>query len=314
MPGFKIPPLRPPTGILPVLLIVAGGGLVVLGLFYSSQRQQLGQLRQQLFSTQQQVSELEAKKNALAQELSELQKERGSLSERIDTMRTQLSSSNTELEEVRSSLQSIQVRYDQLNTERDRLKAQLATTTSERDEYRQQVQHLEEEKSEVQRALKRWRERLALLDRDYRKVTEELAQLKAAPKQTEPPPVNVVGVIPQPPAPKLPPSGIPSPSVTSSASGMVELPPIVVRKDQAATVSGIRGRVLEVNEVQNFVVVDRGSTDGVSVGMSFDFLRGSEVVGRATVIRVRPRLSACDIIGSATVGPILPGDTVVQSW
>jgi len=36
-------------------------------------------------------------------------------------------------------------------------------------------------------------------------------------------------------------------------------------------------------------------------------------VGRATVIRVRPQLSACDIIRSSTTGQVQVGDLTVQN-
>ena len=99
----------------------------------------------------------------------------------------------------------------------------------------------------------------------------------------------------------------------SAISGSVELPPIIVRKDQAGMAIPVRARLLEVNEPQNFVVVDKGSADGVRVGMAFDILRGAQAVGRATVVRVRPQLSACDIIRRQTSGPLQPGDVAVQS-
>ena len=75
----------------------------------------------------------------------------------------------------------------------------------------------------------------------------------------------------------------------------------------------VRGRLMEVNETHHFVIVDKGSEDGVRIGMTFDLLRGTGLVGRATVVRLRPHLSACDVIRTKTPGPLQIGDLAVQS-
>ena len=86
-------------------------------------------------------------------------------------------------------------------------------------------------------------------------------------------------------------------STRSTIPGAVELPPIVVRKDggRASIISQIRGQLVEVNPGHSFVVLDKGSWDGVNVGMAFDVLRGTRTVGQATVVRVRPQLAAAVI-------------------
>jgi hypothetical protein len=90
------------------------------------------------------------------------------------------------------------------------------------------------------------------------------------------------------------------------------LPPIIVRKDHADVASVAQGRVVEVHEAQQFVVVDQGSQDGILLGMTLDVIRGAARVGRVRVVRVRPQMSACDIIRSDTVGPLQVGDAVAQ--
>ena len=87
----------------------------------------------------------------------------------------------------------------------------------------------------------------------------------------------------------------------------------MVRKDQAQGAGPIRGRVLEVNRMHNFVVLDKGSEDGVRAGMRFDVLRAMQPVGQATVIRVRPQLAACDLVPAGTPGLVQVGDLAVQN-
>ena len=155
------------------------------------------------------------------------------------------------------------------------------------------------------RSVSRLRERLTLLDRDYHQLTEKVAQL-----QTNPPSgISVASAAG--PTTMVASDGLASPPM-AMPEATVELPPIIVRKDQAGMSMPVRGRLVEVNEPHNFVVVDKGSQDGVRVGMVFDILRGSSSVGRATVVRVRPQLSACDIVRQRTPGPLQAGDVVVQ--
>ncbi|MBI3319176.1 MAG: hypothetical protein HYZ89_01120 [Candidatus Omnitrophica bacterium] len=96
------------------------------------------------------------------------------------------------------------------------------------------------------------------------------------------------------------------------ASQIVELPPIVVQDRERGVVEPIRARVIEVNPGHRFVVIDKGAVDGVGVGMAFDILRGGTKISRATVVRVRPRLAACDLVASSSPGSPQVGDSAVQ--
>jgi len=95
--------------------------------------------------------------------------------------------------------------------------------------------------------------------------------------------------------------------------GTVELPPIIVRKNQPPTLELVRGRVLDVNTPHHFIVVDKGSRDGVRAGLVFNVMHGDILVGQATVARVRPQLSACDMVRTNTSAQIRVGDQAVQS-
>ena len=302
MPPISGPPGRGPKLLVPVVAVVGvvGGGLVFLG-----QAQQLQDVKQRLGSMQQEAARQRAENENLTQQLSSLQAERKALEDRLASVRTQLASATGDLEQSRTSLADLTQRYEQLTAERSQLHVQVATLTSERDQARMKSVRLEERSNETTRALSRMRERVALLNRDYKQASEELAKLKSAP----PPSVETVGVVASLDQPSA--GAWPSPS---AVSGSVELPPIIVRTEGGAgTTASVRGRLLDVNAAHNFVVVDKGSQDGVRVGMQFDILRGSAAVGRATVVRVRPKFSACDIVSAKTIGQLQIGDTAIQS-
>ena len=293
-----------------VPLVVIVGAIAGLGILLVNKAEEVKRLQQQVQLNQQQIAELDAQNAGLMQQLKNLQTERKSLDERVGSLHAQLSSATTDLERSRVSLRELQDQYEQLNTRLDRerqdLQGQVSRAAAERDEALQRVEQLAGDKKDLQRSVSRWRERLALLDRDYRKLAEQLSQA-ADPAH---PALDIVSTV----GPSSPPvSGASQASAPSTIPGTVELPPIIVRKDQAGMTSMVRGRIIEVNDAHNFVVVDRGGSDGVRIGMAFDFLRGSAPVGRATVIRVRPTIAACDIVRAKTAGPLQAGDIAVQS-
>ena len=300
-----------------IAIVVIGGMSMVL----QTQKGQLEQLHHQLQQSQEDTAQEKSKNVELNQQLSGLQTQRKGLEDHLTSLRTQLTSSTTDVEHARTELSELQDRYQQLDGDRAKLQDQVVMLTRDRDQSARDAQRFEQNNSELARSLARMRERLAMVERDYRQAMDKLSQVETVPipglDQGVP-----HGSIPTPSA-ALPVTDSPSASngaggkaLASSVStvpGAVELPPIIVRSNQAGMSITVRARVLEVNDPHNFVVLDKGSEDGVRVGMTFDLLRGAGMVGKVTVVRVRPQLSACDVIRTKTPGPLQIGDVAVQS-
>ncbi|MBI2104259.1 MAG: hypothetical protein HYT90_01585 [Candidatus Omnitrophica bacterium] len=302
-----------------ILLLIGGVAAGIAAVLFIGQRQQMARLQQQLAMSQQQATQLQAKNQELAGELTDLQDERRGLEQRVVSLRTELTTTLAELDRSRAGGRELQDRFQTVDDERAQLQGRLSDVIRERDEARQRADRLTEEKTVLDRALGRLRERMALLDRDYRRLAEKLAA-PAAPIAASHPGVNVIGQYdpqaPAVPAPQPQPQPGPETRPSNASFGMaasVELPPIVVRKDQAGVSAVVRGRLVEVNASHGFVVIDKGSLEGVRAGMGFDVLRGAQRVGRVTAVRVRPQLSACDIVGAKTAGSLQVGDHAVQS-
>ena len=304
---FNISLAGRPKLLVPIVAAIAAVGV---GAIFVGQAQQLQEAKQRLAAAQQEAAKQRADNDALTQQLAGLQSERKTLEERLASVRAQLASATGDLEKSRTSLTDLTTRYEQLSTERSQLQVQVATLTSERDEAQLKTTGLEARSQEMSRALGRMRERLALLNRDYKEVSDRLARLQAPP----PPGVEVIGNLDPSVAAAAPSSSwSTSPAGSTPSAGSVELPPIVVRTAGPGTPGTVRGRLLEVNQTHDFVVVDKGSQDGVQIGMEFDILRGADAIGRATVVRLRPKLSACNIVRSKTSGQLQVGDIAVQS-
>jgi len=299
----RFSPILVPLLVVLVVLLAAGGFLLM------NKQQELDHTKMARNKALQQVADRDLRIQELEAQLEENNKERTALEERLSTLRTQLAETSKDIEHSREVLQDMQGRYETVTKERDQLQTQLVSVTNERGTIRKEHVVLEDNKKDLERSASRLRERLALLDRDYQKLSQQLDQVRATPA----PSLSVIGA-----------SGPASAGASSAAQNdfapaapipqaIVELPPILVRKDQAGMAVPVRGRVLDVNDQHNFLVVDKGSVDGVRVGMVFDIVRGANTVGRASVVRVRPQLSACDIVRTKTPGPVQSGDVAVQS-
>jgi hypothetical protein len=288
----------------PILAGIAGLGLLAVA---ASQFQQIRGLERTLRQSRQQAQQLEAKNLELAQHLAGLESEKKSLDERVGALRAQLTTATANLDQSRQELDGLRDRFDALEESYAKRGLQISSLTAERDELREETARLDQEKAELERSLVRMRERLTLLDRDYRQMADRVKSLEAAPRAD----VAVVA------------SAGPLPSgnggqgaafiLPTMLPGVVELPPIIVRKDQAGLPVSVRGRLVEVNDAHGFVVVDKGSTDGVRPGMTLDIVRGTSTVGQVQVVRVRPHLAACDVVRSRTSGPLQAGDSAVQA-
>ena len=297
--------------MLPILgvVVIAGG----MGSFtmLAKKDQQIRLLRIERDQSRQEAEQLKADRDGLIQERSQMLADKKRVEEQMSSVKTQLSSASEELEKSKLMVEELKRHEEQFAQERSDFQKQVAGMTEERDKAHARIAELEGSNSDLQRSLDHLQQRIAMLDRDYQKLTDELAALKIQPN----PNVTVIG--------ESGPMSTSSPNQTEPQSSSsvvsplsqatVELPPIIVRKDQAGMSMPVRGRILDVNDSHNFVVVDKGSMDGVRMGMAFDIQRGTSSVGRATVVRVRPKLSACDIVRSKTAGSLQPGDVAVQS-
>ena len=309
----SLPPLGSAIKVL-VPVVVGVFGLGVMGILYQGQVEQTKRVQQQLAVTQQQVSQLQAQNQELSQQIESLQDERKALDDRLTSLRTQLATATSNVERSRVNLEELTHRIEQLASERTQLQQQVERLTGDRDAANQQVKQLQQAKAELERSVQQSKERLALMGRDYRKMEQKVAELEARPLAGVESVVTTTGEMTLGATTM---SSTPSSTVEraapSSISGTVELPPIIVRKDQAGVSALVRGRLMEVNREHHFIVVDKGSLDGVREGMAFDLLRSGSTVGRATVVRVRPQLAACDVVRAKTPGPLQVGDVAVQS-
>ena len=316
------------SGRFPLILLIVGL-LALLGIVVVS-TMQLFRLKQQLAEREQTVATLTARNDELQQQLAAIEEERKSIESRLNEMRTQLSSATSEVTRLRTEMTSLQTRYESLSSEKTEIEGRATRLTQERNEAQEHARELDAEKQDLERASSRLRERFTLLDRDYQRLASQLASLEESRTSPVTSAAFSVGgasgmdagapmgssIAPARPAASMAMSSASAAIDKTGQAGMdgqtVELPPIVVRKEQAGTGLPIRARLVEVNVGHRFMVIDKGSNDGVRVGMTFDVVRGGATVAQASVVRARPQLAACDLITSRSPETPQVGDLAIQ--
>jgi hypothetical protein len=105
--------------------------------------------------------------------------------------------------------------------------------------------------------------------------------------------------------------------IVNPTGSQMELSPIVVTSDgQAGTMAvppssqgpGFHGRVVSLNEDNNFVIIDLGESAGLKLGDVLGVYHDSKYIARLEVIQVRKDISAADIKEQWT--KVRVGDTI----
>jgi vacuolar-type H+-ATPase subunit I/STV1 len=95
-----------------------------------------------------------------------------------------------------------------------------------------------------------------------------------------------------------------------AAGRTVEMPGLLV-KDGREAIPSFRGTILKVNPDYNFVVINRGSSDGVVSGARFKVLDGDREIGEVTATRILPDMTVADINTTQTYRQLRTGFTVL---
>ncbi len=90
----------------------------------------------------------------------------------------------------------------------------------------------------------------------------------------------------------------------------VELPPIVVKGEDVNNLKIISGKVIALNDANNFVVINLGENQGLSIGRKLDVYHNNVNIGRIEVVQTRKNISAADIIKLDAKRKIKVGDAV----
>lgn|SRR3989339_45461 len=233
----------------------------------------LKKLKDEVSSHSVEVVEVTRENNELKVKLDILNHEKEEVDREIAYKENLVNSLSLELARSKNDKKFVADRVDKLTTENSALREQLGQLVSTKGALEKTIVRLTQEKRNIESQLGKTD---SLIQSKIDEIWEIKESIDQAFKST-------------------------SDKVTSSSE--VELPPIVVSAEGGPGISfnpeeaspGYDGRVVSVNEENNFVIVDIGEGSGINVGDNLSVYRDSQYIARLEVIQVRNDISAADI-------------------
>jgi len=206
-------------------------------------------------------------------------------------------------EKIKDSVTQINTLTDEINKE----KASKEDALSGMEELRQEIEEqktlkleLESKLSQAQDAVKTMQGKLSALESDKKDLALKLKDLEEKTAGVE---LGKIVVSPEP-------------DKATTARGKKKAPAAKAVKEApiAPVASGkvLEGKVLVVNKEYNFVVINMGSKDGVSLGQVFTISRGNNVLGDVKVEKLHDSMAAAGFITEDTKNKVREGDKVVR--
>ena len=252
-----------------------------------------------LFTTSQQTSlnflqleqQIRQENSQLRDRLAALEGERRGLEARLTMTTERLGEVQRELETMKSQYADLNARYNTVQVERDQFAGQVDQLSGERSRLQEQIARLTGEKTALEQSATELKRTLDRLEQENRRLTERMDDLTH--RLTSGVAGGAVGV-----------------GAQAGAMQTIELPPIVVQQGggQAIVTGPVQGKIIQIDQEHQFVVINKGSRDGIRQGSTFQISRSGTPLGKVTALRVRETVTACDIARSSVGGALAIGD------
>ena len=265
--------------LLPVLIVLIILSLALAGgIFYLYQKEQA-----QNVSLQAQIVELEARQRLTVKQLEEARKKATDLALKLQETQGKLDSLAGELTVEKSA-------HAETSNKLEQLKVDLYKQKSLRED-------LENRLNQVQSDSKQIKDQVKIMQQQKSALEEKIKNLESGAGGVE------LGTV------------VVNPEVLQPANQKINAPGTkaskVAKKEQPLLAKGPEGKVMIVNKEFNFVVINLGSKDKVSLGDEFSVSRAGKPIGDVKVEKVHELMSAA---GFATElkDLIKENDTVTQ--
>jgi len=247
---------------------------------------QLGNLRNELKSTQITNEELERGKTTFGLDINNLKREN-------EDLKRQLEYNQKTMDSISQGL---------VREKNDKIKIQeiLKSIKSENAVLTRHLKSLNERKINLEKKFQGLQEKNAAIEQKFNDMqtmlTDKLSQINNLKEELDTIRGGAKAEVPQ------------------EKRESVELPPIVVRPQPEtstqATSATLTGKILAINKESNFVIMDLGEEAGIKVGDSFQVYRDNKSIATVEVIQTRRNIAACDI--KKETAPIKIGDDIVR--
>lgn len=276
---------------------------------------QVDALRDQLKALKAQADQIALEKNSLTMELNNIKREGTDLQRQADYSQRLADTLTQDLAREKSDKMEIERTLATLKSDNRTLRQQLQNTINHKIRLEQQMADLLQKNQTLEGSLSNMegyvKQQLVQVDSLKSRIQESRqASTASAAKAEESAFEEVSG------------SGPGRSGAASSGSQAIQLPPIVVRPQgesrgiaaplpalSAPAQISARGRVVSVDRDNHFVVIDLGKSAGLKLGDVFRVVRAGQPIAELSVIQVRDRISACDIVKETST--IIPGDQVL---
>lgn len=240
------------------------------------------------------LSTLKIKNDQLTKDLSNLSREKDELEQQVNYNQKMFDTMAAELVLERNAKRALQANAKSVKNENSLLRRQLKSLNNRQVELENKLVKIQAQKGEIER---RFNEMADVLEDRLSRVSEIKEQLENVRSGSG----GQISI---------------APTGQDKTESSVELAPIVVRPDQGEKYSfregeipPLRGRILEVNKENKFVIIDIGQDSGVKMGDVFQvYNMEGRAIANIETIQVRPRISACDV--TRETAPIIVGDAV----
>jgi len=248
---------------------------------------QLGNLRNELKSTQITNEQLLREKTAFELDINNLKHESEDLKRQVDYNQKVIDSLTQELVREKKDKIKIHDTFKSIKNENTILTRQLKSLNARRFNLEKKLQELQEKDAALEQKFTEMQINLTDRSSQINDLREKLDTVRGDAK-TE---------------------------VPEEKKEIIELSPIIVRPQSKgpstptpASVLTLTGKIMAVNRDSNFVIIDVGEEAGINVGNSFQVYRDGKSIANIEVIQVRNNMAACDI--KKETRPIKVGDTV----
>ncbi len=266
---------------------------------------QISDLKNKLNSSSLNVVELKNKLDNVEVELNGLKSEKIDIENKVKYNEDLANTLSIDLARSKNDKKGVSDRVEQLRLDNTDLRGQIKNLTNTKMALEKSVVQLTDQKNNIEKKLAetesviqgRINEILEMKDSldkpAFKEKLDELSQLQ---------------------------SSIATKYKSSEDTKEIELPPIVVSAggsyagkmpqavEENGGASGLNGRIVSINEENNFAIVDLGEDSGVQIGDTLNVYRDTEVIATLSIIQVRKDVSAADIIKLSA--KLKVGDTV----
>jgi myosin heavy subunit len=260
--------------LVPLLAALAVTATCLAAFALVLQRQERSRVQAKALELQQALSQNEE----LRAKLDDIEQAKSAIEQQVTRLQEELTRAKDDLASATSTHQTLTQSVEDREKEITRLNEELTQAKSESSQTKNQVSVLQNERDTMKR-------QLTDLEKAKNELESKVIELSSARPTIELDKV-IVGT-----------------ELTIPMAGQADVLPV-------GTLGSSDGQVVVINREYDFIVMNLGKNQGLTVGQEFQIVRDNQVLGRVKVEKVYDELSAAAILPNSQKDSIREGDVV----